>query len=348
MLLTHRFYPFTGGIEVNSEILATQFHEAGHQVRVVTWTIEKGEKSFEFDVLRSPSKVELIKSHKWADVVFENNPSIQLSWPLILFFNKVNVVAIRTLINRPSGKLGWKDKFKIWRLRSANKVIAVSTPIRDVCWPKAVVIPNPFRRNLFRVIPESSRQKSFVFLGRLVSQKRCDLNIKLINRLRSSHPSLAYLSVIGNGPEMDSLKELVAEYDLTDRVKFLGEMHGEALIQELNLYKYILIPSDFEAFGNVALEGIACGNLPIVSDSGGLLDAIGKAGISFTSSSIDSFYEQTVKLLENPDLEKELRSYGESHLDNHIPEKIGQRYLDVLETAYSLAHPKKSSKHVSK
>lgn len=31
LFLSHKFYPDIGGIEVNSEILATAFHKAGHE-----------------------------------------------------------------------------------------------------------------------------------------------------------------------------------------------------------------------------------------------------------------------------------------------------------------------------
>ncbi len=338
LLLTHRFHPFVGGIEVNSEILANQFLKSGHSAKVVTCTKEKGSKKFDFEVLRTPRVWGLIKAHLWADVVLENNPSPKLSWPLLFLKRKANVIAIRTIFSVPKKISGWKDRMKIWRLKNADEVIAVSKPIRDYCWPEAVVIPNPFRRELFKFALDNQRSEGFVFLGRLVSQKRCDLTIELIKRLEKSHPSKAYLSIIGDGPEMESLKGLVKDYHLENRIRFLGEIHDEKLISELNKYNFMLIPSDFEAFGNVALEGIACGNLPIVSDSGGLVGAVGKAGLSFKSSDIESFYEQTVKLIENPELEKEIRTFRDDHLNRHLPEKIGRRYMEVLERAYRKAH----------
>ena len=334
LFLSHRFYPFTGGIEVNSEILATEFTKQGHHVRLMTWTKETGDKEFPFDVVRNPSFGTLWKNHRWADVVFENNPCYRLSWP-VHFTNprSVIVIAIRTLINRANGEIAFQDKLKFKHLRLAKKVIAVSGAIKEACWPEASVVPNPYRNELFKILPDTEHKKDFVFLGRLVSQKRCDLNIGLMAKLVKSHPEKANLTVIGDGPEYDKLREMTRELGLEENVKFVGEMKGDELVHELNKYRYMLIPSDFEAFGNVALEGIACGNLPIVSDSGGLVDAIGKAGLSFKSSNLDSFYETTVKLLENPELERSVRSNAEAHLSIHQPHKIAMRYLEVIESA---------------
>jgi glycosyltransferase involved in cell wall biosynthesis len=335
LFLSHRFYPFTGGIEVNSEILATEFTRRGHHVRLLTWTKETGSKDFPFDVLRNPSFGELWKNHRWADVVFENNPCYRLSWPLH-FTRSKSVIAIRTLINRANGEIAFQDKFKFKHLNRADKVIAVSSAIRDACWPQATVIPNPYRNALFRKTLDVQRNKDFVFLGRMVSQKRCDLNIKLLAQLKKSHPEKANLTVIGDGPEYENLKQMTRDLGLADNVKFVGEMKGEELVRELNKYRYMLIPSDFEAFGNVALEGIACGNLPIVSDSGGLVDAIGEAGLSFKSSNLDSFYQTTIKLLENPELEQSIREKADEHLSIHEPQKIAGRYLEVIESAFVL------------
>lgn len=334
LFLSHRFYPFTGGIEVNSEILATEFYKRGHNVKLITWTREKGNKDFSFTVIRNPSFAELWSTHRWADVVFENNPCYRLSWPLH-FTPSRSVVAIRTLIKRSNGEIAFQDKLKFKHLNRADRVIAVSSAIRNACWPDATVIPNPYRNSLFRIIPEIDKNKDFVFLGRMVSQKRCDLNIKLLAKLKESHPEKANLTVVGDGPEDENLKNMVNDLGLKENVNFVGEMKGEELVRELNKYRYILIPSDFEAFGNVALEGIACGCLPIVSDSGGLVDAIGDAGLSFKSSNLDSFYQTTTSLLENPDLEETIRSKAQEHLSIHEPDKIAGRYLDVIESAFN-------------
>ncbi|MEO6637579.1 MAG: glycosyltransferase family 1 protein, partial [Ginsengibacter sp.] len=145
LFITHKFYPHIGGIEVNSEILANSFHEAGHEIKLVTWSEDPGKKPYPFEVVRNPGVFMLISLHRWAETIFENNISLRLSWPSF-FFKKPRIIAIRTWIARMDGTLGWQDKLKIKILNNASAVIAISESVRRKTWPAATVIGNPYRR----------------------------------------------------------------------------------------------------------------------------------------------------------------------------------------------------------
>jgi glycosyltransferase involved in cell wall biosynthesis len=331
LFLSHGFYPHIGGVEVNSEILAGCFFGAGHDVRLVTWTEEGGDKSFPYEVIRNPGKLELFRHHFWADLVFENNPVLKLAWPAF-FLGKICVVALRTWMERDGGSLGWQDKLKIKWLSRARGVVAVSKVLRDAYWKQAVVIGNPYRNHLFRRLEGVMPTQDFVFLGRLVNDKGADMAIEAIARLSSPFT----LSIIGDGPEMEALKKLVEKHDLTAQVRFCGSLSGELLVLELAGHKYMLVPSQLkEPFGNVALEGMACGCIPIVSDGGGLPDAVGDAGLVFKRSSIDGLVETLQGLLNDPELEDRLRRNAPGHLEQHLPEVVGRKYLRVIENAFN-------------
>ncbi|MCD0486862.1 glycosyltransferase family 4 protein [Pedobacter sp. MC2016-14] len=338
LFITNFFYPYIGGIEVNSEILANGFHREGHEVKLITWTAEIGDSKFDYPVIRQPNLSTLVKAHKWADVVYENNPCLKLSWPAFIF-GKTSVVALRTWVSRLDGTSGWQDKLKLLWLKRAAKVIAVSKVIRDECWPEAIVIGNPYREKIFRVIPECSRTKDFVFLGRLVSDKGADLAIKALRDLNAWGSSGKFsqsefsLTIIGDGDELTSLKELVNELGLAHSVVFAGALRGEEMVKLLNEHKYLLVPSMWkEPFGNVALEGMACGCLPIVADGGGLPDAVGDAGVVFERGNLDALVLAIKKLLNDPDRESLIRSNAASHLEQHHPDVIIKRYLSVIES----------------
>lgn len=340
LFITHKFYPDIGGIEVNSEILALAFHKAGHDVRLVTWTGASGERSFPFPVIRNPDTKVLLKEHRLADVVFENNPSLRLAWPAI-FFKKPSVIAIRTWINRHGGKIGWQDRLKLWWLKQATAVIAVSDAVRKRCWPDAIVIGNPYRESLFRTLPENERNIDFVFMGRLVSDKGADIAIKSLKEL-SNISSKAIdghsfkLTVVGDGPELQVLQKMVTELDMTSQVTFTGALRGEELVSCLNKHKYLLVPSLWEEpFGNVALEGMACGCIPIVSDGGGLPDAVGKAGLVVKRGEVNALTSGIKSILENPALELQLRNEAKAHLQMHHPDFVSKKYLEVIEQALS-------------
>lgn len=91
----------------------------------------------------------------------------------------------------------------------------------------------------------------------------------------------AHLLVAGEGEERGRLERLVAELGLQDSVRLLGRI-GEAEL--LTLYRAAdvnVVPSlALEGFGLVVLEAAACGTPSIVTDAGGLPEAIAGLGAS--------------------------------------------------------------------
>lgn len=337
LFLSHKFFPDIGGIEVNSSILANAFHEAGHEIRLMTWSKYDKKNEFSFEVIRKPNIIRLFRELLWADIVFENNPCLRMSWPL-LFIKRKSVIAIRSFINRRDGKIGWQDNIKHWWLNRASAVIAVSNAIKTKCFTNAIVIGNPYRNNLFRVLPDVERNKTFVFLGRLVSDKGADLAIKALSHLVFSG-EIQYdfnLTIIGEGPELERLKKIAKGLGVNEFVDFVGQLKGEELVTCLNKHRYIIVPSVGEAFGNVVLEGMACGCVPIVSDGSGLIDAVGDAGVCFSQRNLNSLIKSIKNLLANPELENNLKSKAINHLAYHRPEVVSKKYLSVIDNAYKL------------
>jgi glycosyltransferase involved in cell wall biosynthesis len=86
-------------------------------------------------------------------------------------------------------------------------------------------------------------------------------------------------TIIGDGPEEAALKARVASAGLGGTVLFLGSLDQAALVRELNRHRILAVPSYWgEPFGIVALEGAACGCVPVGTDDGGLPEAIGSCG----------------------------------------------------------------------
>lgn len=330
IILSYHFFPMIGGIEIMSLFLANTFFKKDYIVKVITSTQNEKKSVFPFQVIRNPSKTRLLKELLWADVVLENNPSLSLSLPLI-FINKPLVTVLHTWINRVDGSNGWQDKFKkLWLKKRVNQVLTVSKALKNEYDVESEVIMNPYNSDIFKVINYIQRKLDFVFLGRLVSDKGVDLAIRLVNKL-SREGFNANLTIIGNGPDYKKLKLLSEELNVSDKVVFLGFLSGEDLVKVLNQHKYILVPSVWnEPFGLVALEGMACGCIPIVSDCGGLPEAVGKAGIKFKRGDLESMYEVAKQILENKEQQQEMKSLAVDHLKNHHPSFIGEQYINVV------------------
>lgn len=336
LFLSYAFSPSIGGIESSSELLVNAFREAGHHVRVMTMTVgDREPQTPDDEILRNPSLPAMLRSYAWADVIFENNPCLNLAWPK-LFFGKPSVVVIHTWISRIDGRISLLDRLKTRWLGTASRVVAVSRAVQQRSWPNATVIGNSYNEKLFRA-GAAERPNDFVFVGRLVSDKGTELAIRAFADLVFVHPvaelNTATLTIIGEGEERPNLEKLIAELPDPGRVRLVGSLRGQALADELSRHRFQFIPSLWEEpFGIVALEGIACGLIPIASNGGGLPDAVGEAGVTFRRGDLDSLVRVTTQLVQSPDQQRHCRQAAPAHLQKHSPAVITGQFLTITES----------------
>jgi len=332
LLLSHKFHPDIGGIESISEMFANYLLLQGHEVKIVTWTGELGSQGFPYEIIRVPKTTVLLRAFAWADVIFENNPSIRLSWPNI-WFHKPRVVSLHTWMRRLDGSITQIDKLKRLWIKKADKVIACSQVIKDDSYADAIVIGNPYDSMLFQRDESIVKDKDFVFLGRLVSDKGVDLAIAGFRAMLLQLPPEEYstLTIIGDGEEIQVLQKQTEQLDIADKVFFVGKKKGEELVALLNQHKYLLVPSRWkEPFGIVALEGMACGCLPIVADGGGLPEAVGNAGLIFERNNQQSLTEKMIQVKTVPKLYTEQIANIANQLQKHTIDFVGESYLKEL------------------
>ena len=343
LLLSNFFYPSIGGSETNAEILAREFIQLGHQVIVVTETtgnsLDLDNLPFPFEVVRKPNWLRLIQLVSWCDVYFHNGIVLRKAWPL-LFIKKPWVIRHQVWIRSINGNQnrfggssdGIKVRLKHWLNRYAIS-ISNSQAIADHLKSTSTVIPNPYREHLFKITSNFNRNKEIVFLGRLVSEKGVELLLESLAEL-SKHGLNPNTTIIGNGPEKQSLNIKAQELGIDKNITFVGSKTGEELVHILNQHHIMVIPSLYdEPFGVVALEGIACGCVVVGSAGGGLKDAIGSCGVTFPNGDVQKLTQVLLNLLQNPDQLSIYRANAPSHLLRHQKSAIATAYLKVIEMA---------------
>lgn len=331
LLCSHVFPPDVGGIETVSAILAEEFARLGAEVTVVTQTPGTN-PSAGYQVMRRPSIAKVLKLGSKADVVFQNNISLRTLVPL-LACRKPVVIAHQTWLTRTGGHRGWQDYLKLAALRGCHN-IAISHSIASSLPAKSVVIGNPFDAREFAQLRPHSRTADIVFLGRLVSDKGCDLLLSALAILKAEGISPS-ASIIGDGPELPYLKRLAAQLGMGAQVTFLGTIReGRGL--EVARHSIMAIPSRWaEPFGVVALEGIAAGCVLAASRAGGLPDAVGPCGLLFQNGDATQLAAALKQLLTNPGLRQELIRKGPDHLRQFEPETVARKYLAQFDALLS-------------
>lgn len=122
-----------------------------------------------------------------------------------------------------------------------------------------------------------STQKHIVTIGRLLDWKCIDSAIVGVDdALKGTEYSY---SIMGDGPEMDSLQKLINKRGITDKVKLLGRLPREQVIENLKSADIFVLISEHETFGLVYLEAMLQGCITVAAWEGGV-DGIIKDGIN--------------------------------------------------------------------
>lgn len=330
LLYSPAFHPSVGGLEAVVAMLADELHQAGHEVRVVCTVPFAGPEPFRFPVVRRPGARQLLAEVRWCEVFFQANVSLKGLWPLLLV-RRPWVVSHHSWYRQPDGTLSWRDRLKRRLLRRAAASIAVSRAMADDLEVPSIVVENPFRDDRFRRRPEIPRERELLFVGRLVSDKGCDLLVRALARL-AERGVTPRLTVVGGGPEGEPLRRLVEALGLVGTVEFAGAVTGESLVEALNRHRVLVVPSRYdEPFGIVALEALACGASVVGSAGGGLADAIGPGGWTFPNGDVAALADLLEAVL-GGGLEPPDEAQVERHLARHTRAAVAGRYLEILAT----------------
>jgi L-malate glycosyltransferase len=183
-----------------------------------------------------------------------------------------------------------------WLRQKTLEAFAIEKPIE--------VIPNFVDVNRFMPRPRPlAVHGSFLAEGRKLvmhaSNFRAVKNIpgviRIFDSIRRRVP--ANLVLIGDGPELATAHEMVRAFALSDSVFFLGIQ--DAMDELLAQTDLLLLPSDHESFGLVALEAMSCGVPVVATDRGGTRELIetGVSGYLSDPSDVEAMAAWAAELL---------------------------------------------------
>ena len=325
---SYLFEPSVGGIETVSKILVNRFAVAGHDVHVITQSSGERISNGNYEVTRRPSIAETSRLLKWCDLFFQNNISLRSLIPGLIL-QKPTLVVHQTWLQNVQGGIGWNNRLKQALLRLVTN-IAISQALADQLSADSIVIGNPYDEAIFHLMPNVVRDKTIVFVGRLVSDKGVDLLLRALPLLKRDDIS-ADLTIVGGGPEENNLRKLAAELGVDGQVVFAGQRSGSALAEILNQHRILAVPSRWaEPFGVVALEGIACGCALVGSQEGGLREAIGPCGLIFENGNVAQLAAQLKRLINEAETRANLLQGAFEHLSKFQSDSVAEAYLGVM------------------
>ena len=175
-------------------------------------------------------------------------------------------------------------------------------------------------------------------VGRLESLKGIDLLINSTSHINSPKP----LKVLIAGGDSDIkyrkhyLQSLIETLQLSNVVRFEGRIAHDLLPLYYNAADVCVVPSQYESFGLVALEAMACGTPVVASRVGGLPTIIqhGSTGYLKSWRCPETFANSVEMIIKNPLLQTTMgvkaRERAESMSWSSLADNIFNVYNDML------------------
>jgi N-acetyl-alpha-D-glucosaminyl L-malate synthase BshA len=145
----------------------------------------------------------------------------------------------------------------------------------------------------------------------------------------------ARLLMVGDGPDRAACERLAHQEGLMGRINFLGKL--ERVDQLMPIADLMLMPSEMESFGLVALEAMACEVPTIGTDVGGVPEVIteGETGLLYSVGDIEGMSNGALQLLSDRDKLREMgkrarRSAQKRFCSTKIVPQYEQYYDEVL------------------
>lgn len=182
-------------------------------------------------------------------------------------------------------------------------MIAVSSGVqkkakREFPNNKVIVVPNHVTISPNKFVKSAGKPLVFGTMGRLHHNKGFDV---FLNAL--TDPKLQIYEwqavIAGTGPENNRLRQMVKDFKLNDRVKFLGWI--DDLDSFYNSIDVFVLPSREEPFGLVLLEAMARQCPVIATDTDGPLDIIknNSTGILVERDNIQQLAKTLIDVINN-------------------------------------------------
>lgn len=148
-------------------------------------------------------------------------------------------------------------------------------------------------------------EKILMHISNFRPVKRVGDVIDIFARVSEKVPSK--LLLVGEGPELSKIQCKIRQLGLEDRVNFLGKQ--EDVAQVISMADLLLLPSEKESFGLVALEAMACGVPTIGSNAGGIPELVthGETGFLSPIGDVEDMAKNAERLLLDEKLHEQFK-----------------------------------------
>jgi L-malate glycosyltransferase len=227
-------------------------------------------------------------------------------------------------------------------LNSSDLVIAesndIATRAKSIYRPKKDILVCPIGFSKPPCDPVREKVTSrvddkihLISVGRMVKRKGFDFLIRALAMLKDIENHV-HLTLVGDGPELKSLKQLSKELKVRNNITFTGSLPDEDKFRLLSSSDICVLPSIHEGFGIVLLEAMYYGLAVISTNRGGQTDIIknGKNGILVPIGDEKSLADAIRELTLDTDKRKKIGSYNKDDIKNYEISTTTRKLVDIF------------------
>ncbi len=305
---------------------------------------------------------DLIHSHYWMSGIAAIELKKDWGTPIVNMFHTLGLMKNRVAQSPLEIEGDYRIEGEREVLRAADIIIAATTAeFAQLLWlyqadeDKIMIIPPGVDLCRFYPIPMDEAKeyigippcgRMLLFVGRIEPLKGLDVLIEAIrimlkDKMLKENPFC--LAVIGGDSdenyeqddnlEMSRIKALTGKAGLGDLVTFLGKKSQDSLPYYYSAAEAVVVPSQYESFGLVALEAMACGTPVVASQIGGLAYLVqdGETGYTVPVDEPAELARHLTSLLQDADLRARMGKKAVEVAQDYAWDKIASRLLRVYE-----------------
>ena len=285
------------------------------------------------NVLMEKKAIEIVKEHD-IDIIHAHDWLVaSAAIGLKHLFRKPLIATIHSLERgRRSGLYNdgqhMIDQIENFLIQEAWHNIVCSQYMQSLChfsftFPndKMTIIPNGVRYDDFSVELSKgdvvkhhkkyalAKEQIVAYIGRLVPEKGVTVLLGAVKPVLEKMPNTKFV-VAGEGWHRNELQRITKELRIEEKVLFTGYLPEEDFLAYFNVSDILVVPSTYEPFGIVALEGMATKTPIIVSDVGGLSEIVDHqwTGMKVPADNSQALADSIIELLTNETLRNRIVS----------------------------------------
>jgi glycosyltransferase involved in cell wall biosynthesis len=292
-----------------------------------------------------PYQPKILHAHFAVDAVYALPIAEKLGIPLVTTLHGFDVTRhdLSLLAScRPAlvNSVLWRNSLK----KSGDLFICVSDFIRRAAlqkgFPEEKLVVHYIGTNVDLKKPKSmdwAERKNIIHVARLTEKKGTLFLLRAMARLRTDFPT-AHLVIVGEGELRRSLEQEVSTLGIGAQVTFVGAKPFEETQELISRSSMLILPSitakngDAEGLGIVMQEAASYGIPVVVSDSGGIAEAVvdGKTGYVVPERDVEALAARMGLLLRDTEMARQMGINARAHVEKNFDIKKQSAKLETI------------------